>query len=250
MTSRKLLRALALAFAILLAFPAVQADTYVVAVGINRYKHAGTLRVSEDDAKDFAALCKKYPGAHVSLITGRYATRARLQKAIRDRFAGTKADDTLIFYFSGHGNTGGCATFDAPEGATDEQLLSFAYIAKVMKQSPAKRKIIIADACFSGSSRSNSNGARTHRKTDPNVVLFMSSRANETSAEGRGMDNSVFTTYLLKGLKGAADANSDAKVTAREIFNYVSKNVRNVTNGRQHPVMWGNFDENFVILPR
>ncbi len=239
--------AVSLIAAIVLLFvaPSAVADTYIVAVGINRYKNMPMLHVSEADAKDFAALCKHYPGAHVTLITGRYATTARLRKAIARRYAGTKADDMLIFYFSGHGAEDGCATFDA---SGPGNLLSFADIARAMKRSPAKRKIIIADSCHSGASRSQSSGSRQHSSNDPDVLLFMSSRANENSQEVRGGKNSLFTHYLLRGLKGRADADSNRRITAVELFNYVSPAVAKASGNMQHPVMWGNFDRNMVLF--
>jgi uncharacterized caspase-like protein len=76
----------------------------------------------------------------------------------------------------------------------------------------------------------------------------MSSRDKEYSMEFTSMKNSIFTHYLMRGLAGAADRNSDRQITAREIFDYVSRNVRSDTNDGQHPVMWGNFDENFIFM--
>jgi uncharacterized caspase-like protein len=62
------------------------------------------------------------------------------------------------------------------------------------------------------------------------------------------MSNGVFTTYLLGGLRGKADVDSNRKITAKELFNYVSKNVSDKTNGKQHPVMWGRFRDDMVVM--
>ncbi len=236
-----------LIFTLLFAIQVSMADVHIVSIGINRYKSFSMLPNPEDDAKDFAELCKQYPDAHVTLVTGRYATTKRLKQVIADRYANTKADDVLIFYFSGHGTDAGCATFDAQ---SMDDFLSFRFIASAMKASPAKRKIIISDACKSGSSKSNADGTKVHNDNDPNVVLFMSSRANEYSLASRKQRNSVFTQYLLQGLRGEADVNNDTYITARELFDFVSPRVIDYSNGRQHPVMWGNFDEDFIIMRR
>jgi hypothetical protein len=45
----------------------------------------------------------------------------------------------------------------------------------------------------------------------------------------------VFTYYLLRGLKGEADANHDGVVTAGELFNYLQRSVREATDGKQNP---------------
>jgi len=224
------------------------ADTYVVCVGINRYKNATMLHLCEGDAKAMAAICKQLPGSHVVLITGRYATLANINKVIKAHFAKAKSpDDSLIFYFSGHGAPSGFATYDSPSTAPGD-LLQFSSLAAVMKTSPARRKIIFSDSCFSGASRHRtSDGSKRHRRSDPNVILFMSSRANETSIESSALPNSIFTHHLINGLSGSADANLDHKISAREIFNYVSHRVIRDSNRRQHPVMWGNFDQNLTI---
>ena len=38
------------------------------------------------------------------------------------------------------------------------------------------------------------------------------------------------------------------RVTAKEIFVFVSDGVKKSSKNRQHPVMWGNFDDNFVLV--
>lgn len=79
-------------------------------------------------------------------------------------------------------------------------------------------------------------------------MLYLSSRANESSWEMSTMDNSFFFHYLLKGLEGAADKNKDKKVTARELFNYVNAQVIDVTDGIQHPQMYGKFADDMVVV--
>ena len=62
------------------------------------------------------------------------------------------------------------------------------------------------------------------------------------------MSNGFFTAYLERGLRGAADANKDRDITAKELFVYVSNGVQKLSKGKQHPVMWGKFDDNMSIL--
>ena len=78
--------------------------------------------------------------------------------------------------------------------------------------------------------------------------MFLSSRTNEYSIEKRNMKNGFFTAFLERGLRGGADTNKDKVVTAKEIFTFVSNGVKNLSQGRQHPVMWGNFDDNFIMI--
>ena len=113
-----------------------------------------------------------------------------------------------------------------------------------------KNKIIFADACYSGKIRpdnptSQSEIAATQKA---NVMLFLSSRSNETSFERIDMKNGFFTTFLEKGLKGNADVNKDRIITAKELFDYVHTNVEQLSNGKQHPVMWGKFPNNMPVI--
>ena len=66
--------------------------------------------------------------------------------------------------------------------------------------------------------------------------------------EKRGWKNSLFTAYLERGLRGGADTNRDRSITAIELFDFVSKGVAKDSSQKQHPVMWGNFDNNMSIL--
>ena len=78
-------------------------------------------------------------------------------------------------------------------------------------------------------------------------MLFLSSRTNETSQETQ-YKNSLFTIFLERGLRGGADKNKDRRINAREIFEFVHTGVSKASGGKQHPVMWGKFDNNMTII--
>ena len=63
-----------------------------------------------------------------------------------------------------------------------------------------------------------------------------------------GFNNSLFTVFLERGLRGGADMNRDKVITAREIYDFVHQGVTNASGGRQHPVMWGKFDGNMAVI--
>lgn len=79
-------------------------------------------------------------------------------------------------------------------------------------------------------------------------MLLLSSRTNENSIERYDMKNGFFTEYLRKGLSGNADANRDRTITAKELFDFVSKGVADISNDKQHPVMWGNFEDSMPVM--
>ncbi len=64
-----------------------------------------------------------------------------------------------------------------------------------------------------------------------------------------GGGHGVFTHYLLEGLKGKADGliEKDGIITLNEIFQYTSQRVARETGNKQHPVLSGDFDEDFPL---
>lgn len=66
-----------------------------------------------------------------------------------------------------------------------------------------------------------------------------------------GSNNGLFTTYLLEGLSGGSDINSDGLITIGELYDFVYARVTEYANKiphSQHPVIWGRFNENMPVL--
>lgn len=223
----------------------VNAETFVVAVGVANYKNISKLVLSENDAKTIAKLYKTKT-RNVITMTGRYATRANIIKAMSDQFRRARKGDMVVLFFSGHGYEGGFCPYDM--GHDYSNALNYDDIYAVFRKSNASRKVIIADACMSGGLRQEQRSGNSSSPNASDVVMFLSSRTNEYSIENTRMDNGFFTEYLEKGLRGGADVNRDRVITAKELFNFVSKGVKDLSRNRQHPVMWGNFDDNFIMI--
>ena len=60
------------------------------------------------------------------------------------------------------------------------------------------------------------------------LTVFFASNTTQLAYDHPNHESSMFTYYLLKGLKGEAD-NGDKKVTVSELHNYVLKNVEDTT---------------------
>lgn len=223
----------------------LSAKTYVVCVGIANYKIISSLVLPSKDAKSVSELYRMKT-KNVTLITGSNATKQMIKKNLTDQFAQAKSEDMVVFYFSGHGYPGGICPYDMSK--TDIKTgLNYKEIKAIMKKSKAKNKIIIADACFAGGLRDNSKHS-DGKDSDNSVILFLSSRSGESSIESPFLANGYFTKALIRGLKGGADTNRDRLVTAKELFTFVSQKVKADTNDKQHPVMWGKFDDGLVMM--
>ena len=84
-------------------------------------------------------------------------------------------------------------------------------------------------------------------KSVSGTALIMSSKAEETSLESSGLRQGVFSHFLIRGLKGEADANHDKIVTIGEIYDYINANVRSYTGNRQSPVIKGTYDPRMPV---
>jgi len=228
---------LLLAWMMLCAFT-LQAKTYLVSVGIADYP--GTehdLRISDNDAKTIAKVFSVAKQATVSILINEQATQSALLSTMHTSFMNANSEDIVILYFSGHGTPGALVCHDG--------LLTYQHIFKMLKGCKASRKVIIADACYSGKMRTNNQ--QTSSYNSQNVMLFLSSRTNEVSRESR-YKNSLFTIFLERGLRGGADTNRDRYITARELYDFVHKGVIEASGNKQHPVMWGKFDNNMTVI--
>ena len=216
----------------------IQAKVYVVSVGIADYPgKENDLRISDNDAKTIAKVFQATKDASVKVLTNEDATQSALLSTMHTLFEDAQSDDAVVLYFSGHGTPGALACHDG--------LLTYQHIFKMLKGCKANKKMIIADACFSGKMRTTRQ--QSNKYNSQNVMLFLSSRTNETSQETQ-YKNSLFTIFLERGLRGGADKNRDRQITAREIYDFVHKGVIEASDDKQHPVMWGRFDNNMTII--
>lgn len=211
---------------------------YVFCVGINTYSmDVGRLRVSTNDAKTIKKVFKKNGRSSVSIITDSAATCEAVLRGMKYTFSRAKSNDVVIFFFSGHGTEYGLLCYDG--------ILNNDKILNEFKQCKAGTKMIIADACYSGKLRNDSAWREIYN--GEKVILFLSSRTDETSIE-TVFNNSLFTIYLERGLRGGADTNKDRAITARELYDFVHEGVTKDSRDTQHPVMWGEFDGDMPII--
>ena len=217
------------------------AKIYLVAVGVSDYPgNNKDLRLPANDAATVRYVYSKNSNAESVLLTNSDATKSAVLSKLRSTFAKATDNDIIVFFFSGHGTKGAFCAYDAQ--------IPYSEVRQAMASSKAKNKMIFADACFSGKMRQGRKNTAEQSFNNYNIMLFLSSRGNETSIERRDMKNGFFTSCLQKGLRGGADVNRDRVITAKELFSYVSRNVKLLSNDKQHPVMWGKFSDNMVVM--
>ena len=227
---------------------------YAVIVGVAKYNHNKSLQYSDDDAYKIYAHLKSpeggaLPEKQISILVDEDASKANILEALESLFARADDNDLILFYFSGHGKSGAFAAYDSDSPA--ESALYHTDISEIMKNSKAKHKIVIADACHSGSLKSATKSTPAsdiisgYYETLDNstggsgTAILVSSKAEETSEERSGIRHGVFSFYLIKGLSGEADTDNDNVVSLDELYRFVRINTMKYTNNAQTPTLNG-----------
>ena len=125
------------------------ATTYAVIVGVELYDSpkVNNLTAAVDDAERvYTFFLERTAPGNIILLRDKEATKANILKAMQILFTKAKADDMILFYFSGHGSKGAFCPHDISTGA-----LYHTDIRNAFKASHAKTKMCVADACYSGS---------------------------------------------------------------------------------------------------
>ncbi len=238
---------------------------WAVVVGVGKYTSMPSLKFTDDDAFRFYSHLKSpeggaLPDDQIEILVDEAATRENILTSMRRLFLKADENDVVMFYFSGHGLEGCFLPVDF-DGFNNK--LRHDEIRQIFKESKAKHKLCIADACHSGTL--DYSGALVNKgpapvslqhfyqafeETDGGIALLMSSKPEELSLEDHGLRQGVFTYYLLRGMKGAADANGDYIVNIKELYNYVYSRVREYTAGVQTPVLTGDYDDSMPVSLR
>jgi len=230
-------------------------DLYALVVGVSKYRspRIKQLNRADKDARDFGEFLKTqnklFRRSHITVLCNEDANRAGVIKYLSYELRRAGKGDTVILFFSGHGADDSYLpgeffflTHDSDPENLDGTAVKMNGLS-FLKRIDAERVVLIADACHAGgfslygtkAPRPSWNALKRQFAQSSGKVMITSSRPEEVSVEKPGMANSVFTHYLLEGLKGKADKDQDGLVTAQEAYDYTYRLTKDETEGRQHP---------------
>jgi hypothetical protein len=124
----------------------------------------------------------------------------------------------FLFYYSGHSDEEGILL--------NTEKMYYREIKEQITRIPVDVRIVILDSCSSGVFTRYKSGKMVKsflKINNPEIkghAFITSSSANELSQESDKIGGSFFTHYFTSGLRGAADANSDALITLNEAYQY------------------------------
>nr|WP_164009170.1 caspase family protein [Pyxidicoccus trucidator] len=124
----------------------------------------------------------------------------------------------LVLYYSGHSDGDGLL----PRG----ERFSYEDLRRALGAVPADVRIAILDSCGSGALTRYKGGVRrpaflTDESSQVRGHAYLaSSSADEVAQESDSIGASFFTHFLVTGLRGAADASGDGRVTLHEAYQF------------------------------
>lgn len=225
-------------------------------VGISEYAKAEyKLNFADDDARAFATLLREKKGkpfdaVEVRELVDQEATREALLRGLQWLSESVGFEDTAVVFVAGHAiNTSEYffLPYDADTARPLVTLLSQDQLQEILTRLRG-RVLLFLDTCRAGSVFGGSEDERRRRadvtallnslKYGQGLVVFSAAQGRELSQESSAWGHGAFTKALLEALQGAADAKGDpdGEITITELEGYLTKRVRELTDGAQTPI--------------
>lgn len=238
-------------------------------IGNSKYKDEkiSRLQKSEQDVKGLTEVLRNpniggFDDVRVLLNQSHSGIRQRIIRF----FKGKHSSDLLLFYFSGHGikDEYGRLYFAAQDTVYDDvniqtTAIEAEFIKRQINDSDSKRIVVILDCCYSGAFTESTKempgrsvGTQTALGRDDFgwVILTATDTIRYAWEDDRlvgEVENSVFTHYLIHGLKtGKADLDGDGEITPHELYDYVYEQVMSVSS-RQKPVLFSHLRGKIIL---
>jgi len=260
---------------------------WALVVGISDYADVSNLTYARSDAEAFArwlvgsgvspdsiTLLLDEAGELKDLgLSYEEATLSRFRAGLGQLRKKASADDLVFVYFAGHGYQGEdddgdeadgvdefLVLYDTMRSAVEETALRDDEFGEFLDRVGSEHVMVVFDSCHSGGqSRSLSSGARPlgdafdlfNDFSLEGKLILAAAREDQEALEHEGLGHGLFTHFLLQGLEGEADLDSDYRITAEELHAYVSAEVERFAweeRGReQTPEMTGRGEVGIVL---
>ena len=231
-------------------------STKALIVGVSDYEPAGSggpdLNYCDDDAEDMkdVLLDGGWSQSDITMLKDSQATEANIKSNLNSIASSTTSTSLSVFSFSGHGTQSGGKEAICPHDINSN--LIYDDELNAILDNFNGRVVCIIDTCHAGgmgpdggkgnesefnATQFTMNFIETLGAGNENRVILMACAANELSYEHPDLENGVFTYYVVEGLEGAADSNSDGKITAEETFDYAEPKTT-AFKPSQHPQIY------------
>ncbi|MCB9150916.1 MAG: caspase family protein [Caldilineaceae bacterium] len=232
---------------------------HALLIGVGTYRHMANadVPVTVRDAQALREVLEDgnycgYPSEQITLLQEEATTLAGLTAALDNLAASTSAESTVVLYYAGHGEYGTdgnyyLTTHDSQrEGAkvAAGTGLSDKVLMEKLRQIPAKRLLLIFNACHAGAlspelSLELSSDAPSHLgingppaaaleailSTGEGRIVMTACRPEQKSQIGHG-ELTLFAQALVDGLRGRGVANSGGYISAFGLYEHLYATVK------------------------
>jgi hypothetical protein len=202
-----------------------QGSTYGIFVGITRYLGENDdLPGSASDAQQLSQSFQRagWMNAHNAIVlTDENATFDRVRQAFRTLAPRVRSNDTLVFFFDGHGNEN---ELDLRGNDINRRELG-QLLGRV-----AGRSLVVLDSC-------NAGGFASVVQGHPGRAGLFSSRASEESSTASEVNSGGWLAYnFRRAIDGGVARNSDGSLDFQRVTQYVQRGYRQHNVDDQHLV--------------
>ena len=224
---------------------AVRSQDFAVVFGVENYKNVSGVTFAKRDAQWIKTYFEKALGipaaniyhktdSDVSLAEFKVAFGGWLQKRIQ------KGISNVYVFYAGHGapelkqKKAYLIPYDGNPNYPVESGYELNKLYEDLNALGAKSVTVFLDACFSGANRNNEMLLADARPVMieiegvaalGNVTVFSATSGAQIASAWPEKKHGLFSYYLMKGLQGAADSNSDRAVSVKELGDYLKSNV-------------------------
>lgn len=245
-------------------------------VGVGEYVGEGfaSLPATVQDATSIAHVLKDisrcaYPDNHVTVLTGKEASRHRILTALGSLAEQASEDSTVVIFFSGHGGQAqvgsSTQTYLCPRAADINELdataISRDMFSDALKKICARKLLVILDCCFAAGAAELKSGQAsgplwkggltdaelsTLASGSGRVILASSERSKPSYIDSEGQQ-SLFTRHIVDALDGALPASATGFIGVLDLFQYVASKVPQEQPGQRPILHTGDLDSNFPV---
>lgn len=232
----------------------------VIAIGVDKYVDPSIpeLESTKLDARHFAeaianAQGRAFSSVQISVLLDADVTHDSVMNAVRTAVSETREDDTLVFFFAGHGVDG--ARVDQPSAglvlATNRTLVSdlantavsWTALADILSASKGT-VIVLLDACQSGIAGREAFGTNDDvvsalfTKSGSPIVVLAASKGRQFSQEVAHGGGGRFTNAVVAALTSERtrhDSNHSGLVDLGEFYSDIRQRVEHESHDTQTP---------------
>jgi hypothetical protein len=219
-----------------------EGSLHVVGIGVDKYRMSEfNLDFAKADATSVAGqIGKASKGFYSNVVQSTLSDSAATRKSVLAALEGlnrARPQDSLILVLAGHGTVSEGEWYFLPHDMNPKKLKETAVSARELQDalvnSPAKKIMLMVDACHSGAGIDNFNRYREFLRRfvqqvgrSAGITVLTAARRDQLAAEAPHLGHGLFTYIVLEGLGGLADTNPrDSTITAHELASYVGDNL-------------------------